>query len=495
MANVEIKELEKSISGPIWSASTYKIYVKLKQYIDYTKNTVTLKVVGVRVYCNGAYNFYCDTYVKLSTKQSDVSTNPTYIHHVPSASSCDYSEGDSYVGYTPRDKSYITPDTIYSKTFNLNDDKSIPTIYLYVKGYNGYVYYISAGQTISPWTINGTVNITSSLDSGDWTAPTATVNFTFNKNKNTFTFTTSANCLCDKWGYKLRSSTETSKWTDTPTNYTQVVGETKKGEGIKVTLDPEPGHKYDIVVKARRKYNSQWSEAVNTTDINYFNPSISSFNIEHTGNNNVKVQFKTNHNCSYTIRDNQNYIKCSGNATKGVVVETNFISSTQTLQNYTLTVTRSDYNELTTSKTINYDFAIPVITLQKLQYSTNYLKIQATSNIDIISDGWQSYIQELDSSLYNCKITSINSRTATIEYTLKNIEFDPDITYNINVSGRSINNIGSNTITHTPEQTNTIDIFVGDEFIPAVPYVYDNGEWKETTPYVREGSVWLQCSN
>ena len=389
----------KTNSIPLFASSgDYHAEAKLSYSKNESKRTFTVTVEGIRAYCKYGWNFGSNIVVWLGTSSNGSGK-------VQKTGKISASGSNSYKGWLP--KSGYAKITV-SKTFNYNDDGSVPTVYLYFKAYNDSVKWINAGKK-TPVNVSYGGNIKSEIAKigpKDVTPPTVTASFK-SANPSTISWNSNSNATVSEWKYRLNGG----NW-----NNFGSAGKTSSG-----SVNVKPGQ-YTIEVCGKKSSNGKWGYS---SKVSYDTrlPTITSKSIEVTASNSGILHFKSNFKCDYTLTAT-NY---STGWIKSLSANTDCNKSISLINNkditYTLTVRRSDNSTLSSSTTIKADSRVPSVRIIDFKptskttgdlYIRSSLKYEYNCSVNGKWLGWSNTINANVTSAKNLTLPSNRETTVTV---------------------------------------------------------------------------------
>lgn len=414
-----------------------------------SNRTITVNIEGFRRYCKYDWNFSSDITLRIATSSSGANAQQVFgATGFPSSTT---------TGFWPKN-GYDTSLHV-SKTFNYNDDGTVPDIWIYIRNQNYSIEWVSQG-THHGWDISGNVNIKSQIPAISATVPTVSLS------KGSYTATrinwsATANKTIDRWEYRI----DNGSWTA----YSTSRGTSSSGSANVSSTT----HK--LTVRGRRAGTNTYGTSSSVT-YDCTRPSIYNARITPTSINRGTLSFTSNYDIQYNL---------SGNSTTWVVakntnpnVSVNLTSNS--LSSYTLTVARRDNTAITNSTTItNVDSRAPTITLSYKVTGTS-CTFTATSNTTC-----NNWYYTLNGTRYS--ITSGNTSSVTV--TISNLQVNK--TYTLIVYATKVSNgIRGNSPSAYPKAVGCARIFDGGTTKSAAVYIYINGRWNAAIPYVWDNGRW-----
>lgn len=386
----------KTNSIPLFSSSgDYHAEAKLSYSKNENNRTFTVTVEGVAAYCKYGWNFRSNMTIWLANSSNGngkVSNTGTIAN----------SGSNSYKGWLP--KSGYANITV-SKTFNYNDDGSVPTVYFYLNAYNSSVKWISAGKS-TPVNVTYSGNISSEIPSigpKDVDPPTVTSSYN-GADSSAIYWTAKSNVKCSEWQYRVDSGA----W--------RVFG--AAGNSASGGVNVRPGKHY-VEICGKKASNGKWGYA-KTLSYDTTLPSISSQSITVNGSNKGVLNFTSNYKCDYILTASG----YSSGWIKGQAANSNPKKSISLVNNkelnYTLTVRRSDNTSLSSSVNIGVDSRIPNISelyFTPDSVSSGYLYIKSAYSYKwrykIEGKSWSSWSGTVSSNVADKRYISLTTNRNT----------------------------------------------------------------------------------
>lgn len=419
--------------------------------------TITVTIDGFRRYSKYEWNFSSDITLRISNSQSG-----TGAQEVTGATGFP-NGGKVTTGYWP--KSGFDNSLHVSKVFNYNSDGTVPDIWIYIRNQNYSVEWISQG-THHGWDINGNVNIKSKISAISAISPTIQMTKgSFNATSVNWTAKCTNGINCDRWEYKV----DNGSWNVySSSNTTSTTGRANVSSKV-----------ITVYVRARRTGSSTYSNTV-SQQYDCTIPPIYNAKISPNSSTIGILSFTSSYNVQYYLDNNYlGTVNKNTNPNKSVSLKNNSLS------NYTLKIARTDNTAITNSTTIsNVDSRVPRITVS---YNITGTTCTVTATADSTCNNWY---YTLDGVRYNLPSGSRSS----ITFTIKNMIVNHTYTLIVYATRTSSGLQGSSTPVY-PEPKGCIRIFDGGSskaasvyiwipsrgWVAAIPYVWDDGEWKMGT--------------
>lgn len=320
---------------------------------DVAKKQFTVTVNGIAAYSKYGWNF--TTHLTAS-----LANNSSGSGEVSDTGSISPSGYNSYTGWLPS-KGYNNSASV-SKTFNYNSDGTIPDVYLKFTAYNGTVYYISGGYNVKVSTSYHD-NIKADIKNAIGELDVSAADFSLEKTLENST----------KIGFKTKLN---SKNTNSPTKWHIKVD----GSSFTVVSSSNIEKSYNVInsthvieVQSENKYGtkSAWKKLNYDTIL----PTIDSKDLIPISVNKAILQYDCSHDCNWSL-SSSNMDTVTGT---GKIVNTEVTVASDIYQLYTLTLTRKDNSNLSTSTNIYCNTIIPKLTCD-VSTVADALHVKVTSN-------------------------------------------------------------------------------------------------------------------
>lgn len=417
----------------------------------------TVTVDGVRAYSKYGWNFTTHLEVRLATDSAGSGG-------VSDTGSIAKSYNNYYTGWLP--KSDYNDSATVTKTFNYNNDGSIPSVYLYLRAYNGSVYYINAGTDVYVdckyhGDIKDTIKSAIELD-------TSAVDFGLRKtheNSREIGFVIDVN---------IHNTNSAKKW------YIQLDEgdiETTTEGFVTRTYEVSNGlHKVTVI--SENEYGVQVTKSL---DFDTTLPLINKCSLIPVSINKANFTLKYTSNCSKGCNwslSGENMTTITGS--NQVEAEEVTIASGAN-QLYTLTLTRVDNSSLSVTTPLYCNTIIPKLKIKNLYSVANNIYISVES--DIPCKDWEIEV-----------ITKDDSTTQT---THKNEDWDGDSEINFIISNldletpyiikvKATNNVtnGLTTVIDSSPITCQGCVYIGDKLASPMIYNSNKKQWVGAIPYI-----------
>lgn len=424
--------------------------------ISYTQNvaarTFTVTIDGVRGYSSRGYDF--NQYIEVFLNSSNTSVNAT-----TGSGTIPGSGSNTYTGWMPRDGLYTG--ARISRTFYYNTDGTVPAVWVYLRAYNNNVKWLSQGSYVAV-NVSTTTNISSNISRISPVGPTSVT--------------------LSRIDYDARSISWQAIANSNATNYELYI------DGTRVTSGTMSGTRrsgtntvfsavHTLYVRMKNG-SSSWITS-NTISADCTIPSINNPSIIVDSYNSGILSFKSNYDVQYLL-DNVvlGSVYENSDPFKSVNLKSNSIS------NYVLQVRRLDNTKISNSVTISANTRIANITLQGTAQGTTF-QYTATSNYEC--NNWTYFVLGSISEVVQSGTITTNT-TNRVTGVISGL--NPNTQYIINIyattTGSGLRAGASMTFT---TQGNA-NIFDGNSFKVATPYVFNGSQWIQVVPYVFDGTSW-----
>ena len=458
-------------SKPLFGGTFYA-QAQISVSKDPKNKKFTVKVDGIRAYCNKGWNFTTHLSVRLATDSSGSGA-------VSDTGSITRSYSDRYKGWLP--KSGYSSDATVSKTFNYNSNGTMPAVYLYIRAYNGSIKYLSAGTYValdSQYHANISSLIKDNYGNLDVSAPT----FNLTKSSETigvigFSTSVTNSYKVNLWQVGIDSKTSNYEYT----------GET----GISKTYNKNGAH--TIYVRARNSYNNVWSDWKSVA-CDSRQPNINNFSLTPTASNKAKVNFTSDYDCYWKITGTNLDSGWKGPVTAKNSPDTEITVRNNVNESYTLNVKRSYNENLTNSSSIYCNTVLPVLTINKISTTGAQMKIDVSASVKC--KDWTVKLIPKQGSIIEEVISDFDDNDKAI--IIVN-DLQMNVPYTITITATSVSNNLSNSTSHynitcvgcvrlgDDDEVKLASIQIYDinkkAFLGAVPYVYDDNikQWRQCT--------------
>ena len=466
------------------SGGEYKVEATLSYTKDPINKKLTVTIDKVRAYSKYGWDFKTNIEVWLSTNSDK--PNDSYCSYTSIAAS----GSNSYTGWLPKDGKYVNIGL--SRTYNYNDDGTLPSIYVKVRGYNGNVKWLSTGQWVSANTsLNTNIGNTTYLETLDVRAPTVSIHPQSRgviNSKATVQFYGSSAYAIDSWQYKIDSGSANS------------ISVKDDNNSNSLTLSDLTFTRHTVEIRGRRKYNHKWSSwesyvfdcrLPDLSDLSLTPLTTNTATLKFTSTSDFDRQYQL-HGVSGT-GINTGWVNVSDNTTQVTVNVCNNI-----LSNYTFKLQRKDHSQFVQTRTLDCDTRAPVLTVSSVTVTGLSVTITVTS--DVTCSNW---IINLGGN--------IPPRTSLLSGTVCTFTIDgltPNVNYTANITATKVSNNITGTVTYsgikatpgawikTPSGYKAATVYIYNDIKKdwdiALPHIYvdgyDNGLFKDNRRH------WKQCT-